>query len=134
MKDLLLALAWVALGSAMGGTMRYYVSGLVARLIGEAFPWGTLTVNVTGSMAIGIAAAASMAGVLVASPGWQFAVTGFLGCYTTVSSFSLQTLALARDGEFPRALANVAGSLCLCLGAVALGFGVGSILFGASLP
>ena len=53
---------------------------------------------------------------------WQFAVTGFVGSYTTVSSFSLQTLALVRDGEIMRAGGNVLLSLALCLSAVALGY------------
>jgi len=60
--------------------------------------------------------------LFAASNPWLFAVTGFLGCYTTVSSFSLQTLALARDGEAALAIGNVVLSVLLCLGAVAGGF------------
>jgi CrcB protein len=62
---------------------------------------------------------------LFAAPNpWLFAVTGFLGCYTTVSSFSLQTLALAKDGESGRALGYVAASAALSIGAVAVGFAI----------
>src|SRR5713226_2350484 len=112
---------WVALGSALGGMARYFLSGVVARRIGETFPWGTLAVNVSGAFLIGIFAALAMdKASLLGSPNpWLFAVTGFLGCYTTVSSFSLQTLALARDGESGRAVGNVVLSVALCLGAVA---------------
>lgn len=132
MLQFLYGLLWVALGSALGGTARYFVSGIVGRHIGETFPWGTLTVNVTGAFAIGLLAAQVANHMAPAAP-WQFAVTGFLGTYTTVSSFSLQTLALVRDGEFPRAIGNIAASLVLCLGTVALGFAAGSISIGSGL-
>jgi CrcB protein len=114
----------IAIGSVLGGTARYFVSGAVARRLGETFPWGTMTVNVSGAFLIGIfGALATHEGSPFASPNpWLFAVTGFLGCYTTVSSFSLQTLALARDGESLRAVGNIAFSVLLCLGAVACGF------------
>lgn len=115
----------VILGSALGGVARYFVSGVIARRVGETFPWGTLVVNVSGSFLIGVLGAlATNDASLLASPNpWLFAVTGFLGCYTTVSSFSLQTLTLARDREGGRAVAYVALSVVLCLIAVACGFG-----------
>jgi CrcB protein len=123
MNELLVGFAWVAVGSAVGGAARFFVSGLIARRVGETFPWGTLVVNVSGAFALGLIAAAAGRGGLAAAPGaWQFAVVGVLGSYTTVSSFSLQTLALARAGEMPRAVGNVALSLVLCLAAVAAGF------------
>ncbi len=132
MQDLLHAVMWVALGSALGGPLRYFVSGLVGRLVGETFPWGTMVVNVSGSFTIGlIAAAATVQGLLPMPTTWQLAVTGFLGAYTTVSSFSLQTMALVRDGQFGKAGGNVALSLVLCLSAVALGYGIGASSLGA---
>lgn len=117
-------LLWVALGSAAGGVLRFFVSGVVARAIGETFPWGTLVVNASGAVAIGALAAAADAHAAPADwpLAWAFAVTGALGSYTTVSSFSVQTLALIRDGSIRRAAGNVAASLVLCLGGVALGF------------
>jgi CrcB protein len=131
MQDALAATLWIALGSALGGPARYFLSGLVARHFGETFPWGTMIVNISGAFVIGvIAAAASVPGLLSTPHAWQFAVTGFLGSYTTVSSFSLQTLNLARDGQLLRAGSNVVLSLLLCLSAVALGFGVGATAFG----
>lgn len=132
MQDMFQVVMWVALGSAIGGPSRYFVSGLVGRRIGETFPWGTMVVNVSGAFAIGLIAAAAMVeGFLPMPAGWQFAVTGFLGAYTTVSSFSLQTLALARDGQLLKACGNMALSLLLTLSAVALGYAVGGGL-GAS--
>ena len=115
---------WIAIGSALGGMARYWCSGVAARLIGETFPWGTMTINVTGAFLIGIfGALATHPGSLFASPTpWLFAVTGFLGCYTTVSSFSLQTLTLARNGEQLHALGNIVFSVGLCLAAVSCGF------------
>jgi CrcB protein len=133
MKDILEGLVWVILGSAIGGPARYFVSGLVGRHIGETFPWGTMVINVSGAFVIGLFAAAAIGGTLPTPAAWQFAVTGFLGSYTTVSSFSLQTLALVRDGQFLRAGGNVILSLILCLSAVTLGYAAGSIMLDAGV-
>jgi len=118
----------VALGSVLGGMARYFVSGFVARRVGETFPWGTLIVNVSGAFLIGIfgGLAESDASTLASPDPWLFAVTGFLGCYTTVSSFSLQSLALARDGQSSRAGSYVVISVGLCLAAVTAGFTLAS--------
>lgn len=122
---------WVMLGCAFGGTARYFVSGFVARRVGETFPWGTLVVNVTGAFIIGLTAASANAhGSFSDSSLWRLAVVGFLGSYTTVSSFSLQTLMLLRDGELWRAAGNVALSLGLCLPIAAFGMFAGYSLFG----
>jgi fluoride exporter len=108
---------WIALASAVGGAARYFCSGVVARLIGESFPWGTLLVNVVGSFIIGFVA------VLTAPDGRLFVgsttrlaiLTGFCGGYTTFSSFSLQTLSLVNDGQYLYAGANILFSVVLCL-------------------
>jgi fluoride exporter len=114
----------VTLGSVLGAVARYFVSGFVARRFGETFPYGTLLINVSGALVIGIFGGLALDNTsLFAEPDpWLFAVTGFLGAYTTVSSFSLQTLSLARDGEGARAALYVALSVCLSLAAAALGF------------
>lgn len=118
--------AWISvtLGSMLGAMARYFVSGLVARRVGETFPWGTLIINVSGALVIGVfgGLARDPASLLAEPNPWLFAVTGFLGAYTTVSSFSLQTLALARDGERLRAGGYVIISVALSLAAAALGF------------
>src|SRR5438477_11612781 len=114
---------WLAIGGALGTLARFGVSGFVAYHFGETFPWGTLVVNVSGSFVIGFFA--TLTGTegrfLVGGTTRQFVMTGILGGFTTFSSFSLQTLALARDGEWLRAGANTAGSVVLCLVAVWLG-------------
>ncbi len=121
---------WVALGGALGSVARYAVSLGAARWLGTGFPWGTLAVNVAGSFAIGLLAA------LVASDGRPalgadaraFVTIGILGGFTTFSSFSLETLTLARSGALGAAAANAALSLAACLVAVWLGFGAASLI------
>ncbi|MCA1788373.1 MAG: fluoride efflux transporter CrcB [Thioalkalivibrio sp.] len=123
-------LAWVMLGCALGGMARLWVSNMVAHRFGEAFPWGTLVVNVTGAFVIGIfaAAAASGEGWFGEPTTWLFAGIGFLGSYTTVSAFSLQTLLLMQNGQRWRAAGNLALSFGLCLPAAALGLVAGTVL------
>jgi CrcB protein len=115
---------WVAAGSALGGVARYWCSGLIAHRIGETFPWGTLTVNVAGSFAIGLfAALVEPDGRFFISPAArQFIMIGIFGGFTTFSAFSVQTLTLMREGEVLRAGMNVALSVFLCLVAVWLGY------------
>ena len=114
---------WVGLGGALGSVARFWASGFVARHFGETFPFGTLVVNVTGSFVIGFFA--TLTGPdgrwLVAPQGRTFFMIGVCGGYTTFSSFSLQTLDLARDGEWLYAGANAALSLVLCMVAVWVG-------------
>ena len=115
---------WIGLGSALGGMGRYWCSGVVARAFGETFPWGTILVNVSGSLIIGfLATLMSPDGRLLVPPDARaFMAIGLLGGYTTFSTFSLQTLNLVRDGEWLWATANVFLSLTLCLAAVWLGY------------
>ena len=117
------AYLWIALGSALGGMGRYAVGGWVARHLGETFPWGTVTVNVVGSFLIGLVA--TLTGpdgrLLVPGYGREFMMIGVFGGFTTFSSFSLQTLNLIRDGEWPAAVGNIAASVMLCLVAVVAG-------------
>lgn len=115
---------WVAVGSALGGMARYWCSGFVARLFGEWFPWGTLIVNVSGSFVIGVFAALSAAeGPFLIPPEMRiFVMVGICGGYTTFSSFSLQTFALWREGEWFWAGANSVFSFVLCLLAVWFGY------------
>jgi CrcB protein len=114
---------WVALGSALGGAARFFCTGVAARLFGETFPWGTLFVNVLGSLIIGFFA--TLTGpdgrIFAGTTTRQFVMTGILGGFTTFSSFSLQSLNLANDGEWLQAGGNVVGSVVLCLVAVWLG-------------
>ena len=114
----------VALGGALGSVARFWLNGVVSSHFGETFPWGTLLINVTGSFAIGFF------GTLTAPEGRffastttrQFFMTGVCGGYTTFSSFSLQTLNLARDGQWLRAGGYSVSSVVACLAAVWLGY------------
>lgn len=118
METQLAQIGLVALGGAVGGMGRYAISGFVARRWGETFPWGTLIVNITGACMIGVLAALILSSgdhAMLLQDLWLGFVIGVLGSYTTVSSFSLQTLALLRNGETGRALANVVASVALCL-------------------
>ena len=114
----------------MGTMLRFWLSGVVARAFGERFPAGTLIINVTGSIFIGLfAAVAGPEGRWMVRPLWrQFFMIGVCGGYTTFSSFSLQTLNLAREGQWAYATLNVGLSLLLCLGGVWLGFAAGETL------
>jgi CrcB protein len=113
----------VILGSGLGGGLRYWLSGFIAHHFGETFPWGTLAVNVIGSFAIGFFA--TMTGTegrwLVSPAGRTFFMVGICGGFTTFSSFSLQTLSLARDAEWLYAGFNILGTVALCLIFVWLG-------------
>ncbi|HYP58121.1 MAG TPA: fluoride efflux transporter CrcB [Beijerinckia sp.] len=113
----------VAIGSTIGGTLRFWLSGLIANAVGQTFPWGTLVINITGSFAIGFFATLTGPDGRVFVPGqWrQFFMIGVCGGYTTFSSFSLQTLNLAQDGEWLWAGLNIALSVVLCLFGVWLG-------------
>lgn len=121
---------WVFLGSALGGMARYWVSGAVARRVGEAFPWGTIIINISGSfLIVFFGTLATQQGSLPVSPDMRtFVMVGFCGGYTTVSSFAIQTLNLARDAERLRAAANVLISIVFCLIAAWLGFVAGMAL------
>lgn len=114
---------WVALGSAIGGAARYGVGVWAGRVWGETFPWGTIAINVFGSFVIGFFATLTLpGGTLPTSPTLRtFVMVGLCGGFTTFSSFSLQTLLLAREGAWLGAMANVALSVVLCLGAVTIG-------------
>jgi len=115
---------WIGIGSALGGMGRYWCSDVATRIFGEAFPWGTVIVNVSGSLLIGFLAALTTADgrLLLPEDSRAFLMIGVCGGYTTFSTFSLQTLSLIRNGEWLWASANVVLSVTLCLLAVWLGY------------
>ena len=121
---------WIAIGGALGSVARYGASGLIAGWFGQTFPWGTLLVNVTGSFVIGFFSTLTGPDGRLLIPGdmRQFVMVGICGGYTTFSSFSLQTMTLAQEGEFLQAGLNIAGSVVLCLAGVWLGHVAASAL------
>ena len=126
----LLAYLWVAIGGALGSVARFWFSGLVARQFGETFPWGTLLVNISGSLIIGFfGALTDPQGRWFATPAMrQFFMIGICGGYTTFSSFSLQTLNLLREREWLYAGGNIVLSVVLCMVAVWLGYALGTAI------
>ncbi len=118
-----MAYVWVAVGGALGSMARYAVSLGAARWLGAEFPWGTLLVNVVGSFAIGLLAAlvAADGRPLLGADARAFVLVGVLGGFTTFSSFSLETLQLARADALGAATLNVLLSVVLCLGGAWLG-------------
>jgi CrcB protein len=115
----------IALGSAFGGVLRYLAGAAVHAWLARTFPWGTLGVNVVGSIAIGFA------WVLLAARGQDaelaraFVIVGLLGGFTTFSSFSMETVLLAEQHGYARAGAYVVASVVLCLAGAWAGAGVG---------
>ncbi len=117
-----MTLLWVMTGSALGAIARLWLVQGLQKKLGHEFPWGTLAVNVSGALLIGLLAGGLIPQLAESNqPGWSFLVIGVLGSYTTVSSFSLQTLALWQADQRRQAGFNVLASMLLCLGAVAAG-------------
>ena len=113
----------IALGSALGGMGRFWLANFVGRAAGGIFPWGTILVNVSGCLAIGVIfTVTGPEGRYPIAGEWrQFLMIGICGGYTTFSSFALQTLVLAQGGAFFAAAANILASVALCLLAVWIG-------------
>jgi CrcB protein len=120
----------IGAGGALGTILRFWLSGVVAQAFGERFPTGTVVINVTGSFVIGLfATLTGPDGRLIAAPlSRQVFMFGICGGYTTFSSFSLQTLNLAREGQWGYAALNISLSVVLCLVGVWLGFLAGQAL------
>lgn len=115
----------IAAGGAVGAVLRFAVSNSVYRMVGRDFPYGTLTVNVLGSLLMGFLFIVLVERHLVAVE-WRAALlVGLLGSFTTFSAFSMETIALLEDGEVLRAMLNVILSVVLCLTATWLGLGIG---------
>ncbi|WP_058247866.1 fluoride efflux transporter CrcB [Tropicibacter naphthalenivorans] len=109
----------VSLGGAIGASARYMTGLMMARLLGKGFPWGTLTVNIVGSFAMG-----ALVVLLAHVNGNKFApllMTGLLGGFTTFSAFSLDAVTLYERGQVGLAAGYVAASVCLSLAALFAG-------------
>lgn len=113
----------VILGAVVGAPLRYLTDQAVQSRHDSVFPWGTLVVNVVGSLVIGLVAGAAV-------PAWALTLiaTGFCGALTTFSTFGYETVRLLEDGSYAAGLANVVANLTVGLGACSLGWWLGSTL------
>jgi CrcB protein len=119
----------VGVAGSFGAVARYGLEGFITSRDGGSFPWGTLVVNVTGSLAIGFLFALSIEGRVIVVPWLRTAITvGFVGAYTTFSTLMLETFRLLEDGSFALAGANALGSLAIGLVAVYVGVVLGRLV------
>ena len=115
------ALIFIAMGGAFGAVLRYGASLGVYSLLGRGFPYGTMFVNVSGSLLMGLLSVIMLERFNI-DPEWRAAVlVGVLGSFTTFSTFSIETLNLLEQGDVIRATANIVLSVLVCLAAVWFG-------------
>jgi CrcB protein len=127
----LVRLFWaVAIGAAIGGVSRYYLSLAMTERLGDAFPWATLVINVTGSLLLGFLMRYALASPTTNVEVRLLLATGFCGGYTTFSTFSYETALLLEDGRYERAATYVLGSVLVALAATFAGFMVAQQLLG----
>jgi fluoride exporter len=111
----------ISVGAVLGANVRYLLGGWINDRFGSAFPYGTLVINVTGSIVIGFLMI--LITEKIVAPDWfrPMLIIGFLGSYTTFSTFSYETIALAREGSYVAAAVNVIASVGISLVGVLIG-------------
>jgi CrcB protein len=118
-------LAWVVLGSGLGGGLRYLAQLSAVALLGPAFPFGTLFVNVAGSFLIGLIMHVGLSSEIISPNTRLFLTSGVMGGMTTYSTFNYETLGFLREGALLLAGLNLVLTVILCLGAGLLGLAAG---------
>lgn len=112
---------WIALGAVVGASARYFLNGLIARYVSSAFPYGTLLINITGSLVLGFFLVFSTERALL-DPRWRLLLAiGFCGSYTTFSSYAFESFALMEQGQWLLTGINIMASNALCFAAVLAG-------------
>lgn len=119
---------FVGVGGFVGSVCRYGLSGLLYRVLGDRFPYGTLAVNVLGCFSIGLFMTLFVGRWLVQPNLRLFLTIGILGGFTTFSTFSFETVELFKGGNVYLGCLNVVGSLFFCLGSTWAGSAVGKLL------
>ncbi len=115
----------VAAGGAAGSLLRWMLAGAVQRWTGSLFPWGTFSVNVLGSLAIGFISALAIERAMLSPEARQLLIVGLLGGFTTFSALSFETFSLLRDGQWLTGFLYGGGSLASGLAATIAGFALG---------
>lgn len=118
----------IGLGGFAGAVARYLVDGFVADRTGGGFPWGTLVINITGSFVLGLLFAMSQERAILPAEIRGPLMIGFLGAYTTFSTFMLESWRLVEAGDWALVAANLGGSVVLGLAAVVAGLTLGRTL------
>jgi fluoride exporter len=118
-------LCWLAVAGAAGTLSRYGLSGFVQLLAGERFPWGTLAVNVAGCFLFGLVYTLADERLVISGRSRFIILTGFMGAFTTFSTFGFETGMFLRDSQWWRALGNLAANNLLGVLSVFLGFAFG---------
>jgi CrcB protein len=121
-------LVFIGLGGFAGAITRYLVDGWATGLGRGSFPWGTLTVNISGSLVIGVLFALMVERSAFSADLRGPLLIGFIGSYTTFSTLALESWRLLEDGAWLLGVANLAGSLLLGVAAVVAGIGIGRAL------
>ena len=121
---------WICAAGALGTGARYLISGWALAVLGAGFPYGTLAVNVVGSLLIGLVMQIGLATPLLSPTLRMTLTTGFIGGFTTYSTFNYETIRLVQDGAWKLAIGNVAITLATCFAAGLAGVALGRSLFG----
>ncbi len=128
--DIVTRVVVLSVGGALGVNARYWLAVAIDRAVGTRFPWATLTINVSGAMVLGFLATLMMDRLGPTHPLRLAALVGFLGGYTTFSTFALEGYSLFASGRIGRSLAYMAGSVAAGFVGVAIGIAIGRLIVG----